>query len=165
MTTTGKDKVDTFMSYESRQLRDHKLRDFGAGERAADRDAVAQLHQGHGNLQSEGFEVDRLADDRHLRRDDRPSRHNAASTSHRRCGSVQHRRHTSVQRRRYGSVQRQRPPGARARCLPLMAFLFPAGAHCPAQSDMGARKVAPVSLGGQHLQALQEPSGGGMPLA
>jgi hypothetical protein len=46
-----------------------------------------------------------------------------------------------------------------------MAFLFPAGAHCPAQSDMGARKVAPVSLGGQHLQALQEPGGGGMPLA
>ena len=30
---------------------------------------------------------------------------------------------------------------------------------------MGARKVAPVSLGGQHLQALQEPGGGGMPLA
>lgn len=62
-------------------------------------------------------------------------------------------------------MQRQRTAKARAGCTAVPAFLLPAGADGLAQGDVGARKIPPVRLGRQHLQALQEAGSGAMAIA
>ena len=153
LTTTAKDKVDTFMTYEFANcvITNYAIR---RPEKALRPRPLAQLHQGHRDIQSARFQADRFPDHRHLRRDDRPRR---------RSDPAAHRAATAPDRA--ASMQRQGPSWARGEASRDPGFPPPAGADGLAQGDMGARQVPPVRLGSQHLQALQEAGSGGMAIA